>query len=91
MRSPLLGLRFVANDRRHAYRAAVIVSRKVNKSAVVRNRIRRLVYENIRQEESHIKKPFDIVVTVFSDKVVAAPAAELASTIHKLLAEAGII
>lgn len=43
-------LKFVDNPHRSGYRAAVVVSKKVHKSAVVRNRIRRRMYEQIRLE-----------------------------------------
>ncbi len=53
------------------FRAAVVVSKKVSKSAVVRNRIRRRVYEILRLEAPKITEPYDIVVTVFHERVAS--------------------
>lgn len=54
-----------------------MVSRKVSKSAVVRNRIRRRLYELVRKYETEITQPFDILVLVYSDAVATAPASKL--------------
>jgi ribonuclease P protein component len=91
VRSPLMAIRFMPNDRRTSYRAAVVVSRKTNKSAVVRNRIRRRIYEILRRHEPQISRPYDIVVTVFSDEVATIDAEALEAEIHAQLEKAGII
>lgn len=91
VRGQQLGLRSVANSRRSAYRLAVVVSKKVSKSAVVRNRIRRRVYEVVRKHESEITKPYDIIISVFSDNVATMPAAELERLICVQLQTAGVI
>ena len=44
-RSRLLTVKYVTNRRRRMPRIAVVVSKKVHKSAVGRNRIRRRIYE----------------------------------------------
>ncbi len=41
VRGPLFAIKFVENPKRDTYRLAVVISRKINKSAVARNRIRR--------------------------------------------------
>ena len=91
VRGPLYSLKAVRNNRHDAYRAAVVVSRKVNKSAVVRNRIRRRLYESLRQIENQIVSPHDLVITVFSDKVVDEPAGSLQKQLQKQLRQAGVI
>lgn len=91
VRSEHLALRFARNQRRVTYRAAVIVSRKVHKSAVARNRVRRRLYEIIRSYHAAIAGPYDIALTVFSDRVVALPPADMAATVAGLLTKAGII
>ncbi|MBI3337916.1 ribonuclease P protein component [Candidatus Saccharibacteria bacterium] len=65
VRGPLTSLKYTHNDRRQTYRLAIVVSKKVNKSAVTRNRIRRRLYEAVRQYESKIIEPYDLVITVF--------------------------
>lgn len=88
VRGPLLSLRFTQRDPRRPYRVAVVVSRQVNKSAVVRNRIRRRIYEVVRQSDSTIKPGTDLVFTVFSDKTAGLEAAKLQATITELLKKA---
>lgn len=90
-RGPWFGLKASPNPRRRSYRAAVVVSRKVNKSAVARNRIRRRLYEALRQLESDINGPYDIVITVFNDNLLAAPFGEITGQLKKLLKQLDII
>ena len=90
-RGPLFGMKAVANPRRDSYRAAVVVSRKVSKSAVVRNRIRRRLYSSIQELAGRFAAPHDIVITVFSSTVAELPAAELAGQLKKQLKELNII
>lgn len=70
---------------------AVVVSRKVHKSAVVRNRIRRRLYEVVRRAEPRMTGPFDLVFTVFSDQVAELEAAELEFLVLSKLEKAGIL
>lgn len=59
---------------------AVVVSKKVNKSAPVRNRIRRRLYELVRVEAADKLSNLDIVITVFDEGVAKIPAPELRKT-----------
>jgi ribonuclease P protein component len=90
-RSNLLAIKSIENKKRSHYRLAVVVSKKIHKSAVVRNRIRRRVYEAVRQLEPPITKNYDIVVTVFSDQVATLEPGELTKTLQGLLRQARII
>lgn len=90
-RGPLGALKYVVNKRRTTFRAAVVVSRKVNKSAVVRNRIRRRIYEVVRQLAPRIREPYDLVFIVYSDQVAALPAEELLQRITDRMEKAGIL
>lgn len=67
------------------YRIAVVVSKKVNKSAVARNRIRRRIYEVIRTAEPQPAVGADMVFTVFSDLVQEMPSKKLQSFITDLI------
>jgi ribonuclease P protein component len=84
-------IKYVKNPHRADYRMAVVVSRKVHKSAVVRNRIRRRIFEVVRKNESSIVQSYDMVFTVFSDQLAALDAAELQERILDKMQEAGII
>ena len=90
VRGAAISLKYSPNPKRSSYRLAVVVSRKVNKSAVVRNRIRRRLYESVRALEDKINGPYDIVLTVFHDTVAEMPADKLGEQIKNLLQEAGI-
>lgn len=90
VRSPLLQLRYARNARRSTYRVAVVVSRKVNKSAVVRNRIRRRIYEIVRAQGQLIRGPYDLVFTATSDTLASLASQELQKTVLERLQEAGV-
>ena len=84
-------LKVTPNKKRESYRLAVVVSKKVNKSSVVRNRIRRRIYELVRKNEGKINQPYDMVVTIFNDSVASMPSKELEESFTKLLSQASII
>lgn len=87
---PDLGLKTAVNTRRQTYRAAVVVSKKISKSAVVRNRIRRRLYEAVRLSESRINQPFDLVFLVYSDKLITATGQEIETMVETLFKQADI-
>lgn len=91
VRGTLCSLKYAKNTRRKNFRVAVVVSKKVHKSAVTRNRIRRRIYEIIRAHQDHIGEPYDMVFSVFSDQVVTLPDAELNALITSNLSKAKII
>jgi len=62
-------LRYVANPRRQQYRLAVVVSKKQSKSAVVRNRIRRRLYEAGRELLTDRAGALDLVLSVTDERV----------------------
>jgi len=89
VRGQHLAVRYVRNDRRADYRLAVIVSRKVHKSAVQRNRVRRRIYEIVRTGKP-IPLPYDIVVTLFSDQIAELSPEELTRLVRNLFSRAGL-
>lgn len=91
VRNQHISIKYALNGRRQTYRAAVVVSRKVNNSAVGRNRIRRRLYEVIRGSEVSITQPYDIVLTVFSEQVADTPPEKLRHEVLGLLKKAGIL
>lgn len=72
-RSRLFIVRMTPNRFRDKSRFAVVVSKKTHKSAVGRNRIRRRVYELIRQELPHISRAYDVVIHVKSAEAISLP------------------
>ena len=91
VRGPLFAIKYQLNPKREDYRLAVVISRKVAKSAVKRNRIRRRLFEIVRQQAPQINAPYDMVINVFHDSVRETPAAELAHQVKRQLKQAGII
>lgn len=91
VRGEYVSLRF-AHSRRTDYRLAIVVSRKVSKSAVVRNRIRRRLYEAVRlyKQQKDITWPYDLVLSVFDERVATQSAEEVTQTVRKLLTKANI-
>lgn len=90
-RGPLFAVKSAVNPRRQTYRVAVVVSRKVHKSAVGRNRMRRRIYEQVRELEADILHPYDIVITVFHDTLLDTSPMELKKQIKRQLSEGGIL
>ena len=89
-RSRLLTVKYVANRRRRMPRIAVVVSKKVHKSAVGRNRIRRRIYEILRQHVPYFTGVYDVALIITSSEVLTTPHEELALVVTNLLVRAGI-
>lgn len=90
VRGPLCSLKYIRNEKRPKWRLAVVVSKKVHKSAVKRNRIRRRLYEAVRLEAIDILA-YDMVITVFHEQVADLPAKELTTLVRAQLKQAGIL
>ena len=91
IRDQQISLKYALNSRRQTYRAAVVVSRKVSRLAVVRNRIRRRVYEAIRAHEKSINGSFDLIFNVYSADVATLSNLELNNLITSLLKRSKVI
>lgn len=85
LRSRVVTIKYCRNPHRKHSRVAVVISKKVLKSAVGRNRARRRVYEIIRHELPFITHPTDIVLLLFSSEVTTMSHDELRETILVLL------
>jgi ribonuclease P protein component len=90
VRASFFQLKYTPNNRREDSRLAVIVSKKVAKSAPTRNRIRRRVYESVRAQWPMLKPGHDLVITVFEERVADIPADELNKSISGLLRKADL-
>lgn len=89
-RSRLMSLKYSFHPKRNQPRVAVVISKKVLKSAVGRNRVRRRLYEVVRHELPSLKDNSDIVLIVFSAEVLSLPPVELVPAVRQLLKEADI-
>lgn len=88
IRTQKIVVKFTKNPHRKDSRFAVVVSKKVLKSAVGRNRIRRRVYEIIRHEIPQIDGVFDVAVMVFHKSVREMPHEELREIIREIFTQA---
>lgn len=77
-------LRYTPNPRRSICRVAVVVSKKVDKSAVARNRMRRRVYSVIEGRVGGWPA-YDLVFTVVDNRILLASEKDINNTIIQLL------
>ncbi len=89
VRSPKMSLVFAPNTRGFT-RVAVVVSKKVEKSAVGRNRIRRRVYEAIRLNMDKVPKKMDYVFVVYSKEVMTMSFSKIEKILGKLVEESKV-
>jgi len=83
-RAPMLSLKFSIKHNQ-PWRAAIVVSKKVSKSAVKRNRIRRRIYEWLRVNEILIPEGSQMIISVFDERIGTIPAGELSSSLESLI------
>ena len=85
IRGKYMAVKYCPNSRRDTFRIAGVVSRKVAKSAPVRNRVRRRIYELLRTQANGRLGNLDIVVTVFDEVLATMPAETLNSIIVQVI------
>ena len=90
VRSQPLTIKWVINTHRSKPRVSVVVSKKVLKSAIGRNRIRRRIYEYMRINMDKLNANYDIVVITTSPDLKDIPYSELSSQLDTLLDKAGV-
>ena len=88
VRSRFLAMKFIENTRRKESRLSVVVSKKITKKAPVRNRIRRRLYEAVRQQWPMIKTGYDMVITVFDERIATIDSADIQQYVNELLTQA---
>ncbi len=91
VRGYLGSLHFHTDAKHPSFKVAVVVSKKVHKSAVVRNRIRRRIYEIVRLSQPAFTKPAELVFTIYQVEAAAMPAKELEKAVHDLLNKARLL
>jgi ribonuclease P protein component len=88
LRGSLLNLKYVPGNGSRPFRVAVVVSKKVHKSAVVRNRIRRRIYEIVREFDTATLIGSELVFIVYSDQLASLESARLKAGVGDLLQRA---
>jgi ribonuclease P protein component len=90
VRSRLATLKSVGNPHRASPRFAVVVSKKVMKSAVRRNKIRRRIYEYIRLNMDRLMAPQDIVIIVTSSEFLTMAPQDVQAQLEQLFESANL-
>ena len=89
IRSSKMSLVYTPNTRGFT-RLAVVVSKKVNKTAIGRNHMRRRVYEVLRKNFALIPPKTDYIFVIYSRDVLTMPFNELEKLMGELVAESKI-
>ena len=89
VRTQKMSLVFCDNPKKFT-RFAVVVSKKVEKSAVGRNKIRRRIYEILRINLDKIPKERDYIFVVFSKDVMKMDYKELEKIVGELVEESKV-
>ena len=90
VRCHLAIIKVVDNKHRKNSRIAVVISKKVLKSAVRRNRILRRIYETIRAILPTIKGVYDIAIIVTSSDIINLTQPDMSQQINQLISQAGV-
>lgn len=90
VRSQPLTIKWVQNTHRSKPRFSVVVSKKVIKSAIGRNRIRRRIYEYLRTHFERFNDVYDIVVICTSPELKDIAYSDLATQLDTLLDKASV-
>jgi ribonuclease P protein component len=90
VRSQLFTIKYVANSHRKQPRFSVVVSKKVIKSAVGRNRIRRRLYEYLRINTERLNEVCDIVVICTSAELRVMPYGQITEQLDQLFDKASL-
>ena len=87
-RSHYVTLKHVSNERRKNSRFSVVISKKVLKSAVGRNRVRRRLYEYLRTHMDNLDGTYDIVLICTSSELRTMPYSQLDEQLTQLFEKA---
>ncbi len=90
IRSRHVTVKYIKNPHRKKSRFAVVVSKKVHKSAVGRNRMRRRLYEIVRNEQVRFDGIYDVAIIVTSAEVISVEHADLKRAIREVFTRAGM-
>jgi len=90
-RSDMISIRYIKNSNRKESRIAVVVGKKILKSAVGRNRIRRRVYGYAHTLLVNFQDSYDLIFIIHSKELKDIGHKDLAQQIDKLLNQAKIL
>ena len=90
IRSRLITIKTISNQHRKQTRIAVVVSKKVFKKAVQRNRVRRQIYEYARIRLLKNSNIYDIAIIISSGEILTTPHNEMIEMLNQLFLQAGL-
>lgn len=90
VRSRLFTIKVTTNKFRSESRVSVVISKKVLKSAVKRNRVRRRIYGYIRPRLNNINGVYDIVIIISSSEVLTMAHNDLSNQLNQLFLQTEI-
>jgi len=90
VRSRFATLKSTTNPHRKQPRYAVVISKKVLKSSVRRNRVRRRIYEYLRTNSPRLSAPYDIAIIVSSSEFLTMAPAEVVNQLDYLFDQANL-
>ncbi len=85
LRGKSFTIKYVHNQKRVHSRFAIVVSKKIYKSAVKRNRIRRRLYEVVRHEYEKMKPSHDLVITVLDPAIIKTDTSDITEQLLSLM------
>ena len=89
-RSRVMTVKYITNPRRKHSRFAVVISKKVLKLAVRRNRVRRRVYEVIRAELPMLKDNHDVAIIIVTADFLHMEYTAIQNEIKRLFSQANL-
>lgn len=91
VRSRLIIIKTTPNIHRKKTRVAVIISKKILKSAVGRNLIRRRIYEYVRTKLPHLNGVYDIAIIVTSSELLTMSHSDMTDQLNQLFNQTGML
>ena len=80
-------IKYITNPHRKTSRVSVVISKKVHKSAVGRNRIRRRIYEIMRHELPKFAGTYDFAIIIVSGETITMEHQDLQNMVLTLLSQ----
>lgn len=90
VRSRWLTIKYIKNSKRQNSRIAVIISKKVLKGAVKRNRVRRQIYEYTKNLLPKLNNVYDIAVIVTSGELYTDTQVEIFDKLNQIIDQLNI-
>lgn len=91
VRSRSIIIKTIPNEHRKNTRVAVVISKKILKSAVGRNLIRRRIYEYTRAKLPHLNGVYDIAIIVTSGELLTVTHEDMTDQLNQLFSQTGIL